>query len=302
MSAPAPDVVSIVIPTHNRWERLLRALGSVRAQTWSAIEIIVIDDGSTDATATRLNEFAAADPPIRTIRNDRPRGGAAARNQGIAAATGRWIAFLDDDDVWLPTKIERQVVLLDSDPSASAVSCWYYYKAGFRGTRLRRVQPVETSQELLRGNSLGGASVCLASAGTLRRIGGFDDELRSAQDWDLWLRLSREGRILVCDEPLVSYDSHHGARISRNVRSAYAGRRRAYFRYRHLMEPATRKTHLAALTCLRTLNRRRQARRDWRMFRRIWALGGAADLYTYFNWYVAAYLDAIRHGGDRHRA
>lgn len=302
MSAPAPDVVSVVIPTHNRWVRLQRAIASVRAQTWSPIEIIVVDDGSTDGTEDRLQELAATDPAIRAIRNDQSKGGAAARNQGIAAASGRWIAFLDDDDVWLPTKIQRQVALLETDPSASAVSCSYYYQARFRRTRLTHVRPVEAPQEILRGNNLGGASVCLASARILRQIGGFDAALRSSQDWDLWIRLSRVGRILVCDEPLASYDSHHGTRISRNVHSAYAGRRRAYFRYRPLMDPAMRKSHLAALHCLRTLNRRRQTRRDWRMFRRIYALGGTADVLQYARWYVAAVVDAVRHGGGAQRA
>ena len=104
--------VSVVIPTHNRKRLVPRALESVLAQTRPAEEIIVVDDGSTDGTASAVaSRFAG----VRCLRQER-RGVSAARNRGVASATGHWIAFLDSDDEWLPHKLERQLAALEASP------------------------------------------------------------------------------------------------------------------------------------------------------------------------------------------
>jgi glycosyltransferase involved in cell wall biosynthesis len=101
------NIVSVVIPTRNRWALLARALASVLDQEGVTLEVVVVDEGSTDETPARL--AALTDERVRTLRNDSPTGVANARNRGISAARGEWVAFLDDDDFWAPTKIRAQL-------------------------------------------------------------------------------------------------------------------------------------------------------------------------------------------------
>ena len=290
MSVSDRDLVSVVIPTHNRRERLVRAIASVKRQTWPDVEIIVVDDGSNDGTFDCLKAMAVGDCVLRVIRNEVPRGAAGARNQGIAAASGRWVAFLDDDDLWLPAKLERQVGLLKANSSASAVSCAFFSKAPLRRPRIVRVNPDVTEQEMLKRNCLGGASVCLASAQVLKTIGGFDATLRSRQDWDLWLRLFRAGPILACEEPLAVYNAHLGHRIVNDLSSHYVGRRRTYFKYRRLMDDETRKGHLAALLYCRMVLRRPRLPRSLAMLRRIFGLAGVGGSLMYLKWHASSRL------------
>jgi glycosyltransferase involved in cell wall biosynthesis len=285
---PPPDLVTVVIPTRNRRDDLRRAIASVKAQTWSDLEIVVVDDGSTDDTARILAEMATVDPTLRVIRHETSRGGAAARNQGIEAARGRWVAFLDDDDTWLPRKLEAQLRALHAEPKAVAAACAYYYCAPWRPERVARVKTQATIQGMLSSNTLGGASVCVARTETLRAIGGFDAQFRSGQDWDLWLRLFREGTIVCCDEPLARYRSHLGPRISNDMASLYAGRRRGYFRYRSLMTSDTRRRNLAGLFYCRACAAHAAASDRWRNLRRVFRLAGPREGFTYFLWFIRA--------------
>ncbi len=114
-SAAAP-VVSVVIPTRNRCALLARALGSVLAQTHEELEVIVVDEASTDRTPEVI--AAVADPRVRLLRHEIARGAAGARNAGVKAARGRWCAFLDDDDLWAPTKLASQLGALEANPGA----------------------------------------------------------------------------------------------------------------------------------------------------------------------------------------
>lgn len=285
-----PDLVSVVIPTRNRCERVVRAISSVRDQTWPNVEIIVVDDASTDATSERLAELRRETPTLRVIRNDQPRGGGGARNIGIAATKGRWVAFLDDDDRWMPRKIEVQLATLRSKPEASAASCFFYYHGRFRRPRLVRVPSNLTEQQILSANDLGGASMCLTSRAMLDRIGGFDPLLRSGQDWELWLRLFYAGPIVVCNEPLVVYDSHPDERITTDIGSVYAGKRRIFFRYRGRMGNRARRSNIALLLYCRAMAERASARQRISSLRRIFSLGGWARGIKYSAWFTTTRL------------
>ncbi|SFN30371.1 Glycosyl transferase family 2 [Formivibrio citricus] len=283
MQQANPPLVSVVIPTRNRCERLSQAIASAKAQTWPNIEIIVIDEASDDATPAYLASLAAEDPRVHLIRNDHPRGGGGARNQGIDAASGVYIAFLDDDDIWLPEKLAAQMTLLQAQPGASAVSCGFVVEYPFSILRGVRVVPPSDAQQLLRANHLGGASMCLATKSALAAIHGFDPSLRSGQDWDLWLKLYDQGPILVCDQPLVRYVPHRGVRITGNPGSAYSGRRRIFFRYRSRMTAMTQRFLLSELVYCRKVLMGKTARRIAKGFLHVLhlACGTNAVRYVY---------------------
>ena len=119
-----PPRVSVVIPTHNRAEWLPRAVGSVLAQTWTDFELLIVDDHSTDETPAAIARFA--DARIRSFRHERNFGQSKALNTGIEHARGEYVAFLDDDDAWLPAKLAAQVALLDAaPPGVGLVYCWH---------------------------------------------------------------------------------------------------------------------------------------------------------------------------------
>lgn len=244
---PAP-LVSVILPTRDRVDMLSRAVDSVLAQSERDLELIVVDDASTDGTASYLAALAARDARARSIRNATPGGGPAARNTGMAQARGDWIAFIDDDDEWLPKKLERQLATLRASATAVASSCSYIVKRASGGSRVVTVPENVTLRQLFTDNLLGGASMCLCSGQVLRQIGGFDVGFRSAQDLDLWVRLRQRGEIRGCREVLVVHRAHSGTRISTNMQSQYLGARHFYFKHRHLMDKVLRR-HRVAYSC-----------------------------------------------------
>jgi glycosyltransferase involved in cell wall biosynthesis len=189
MNAPC----SIIIPTLNRRDRLLRTLRVVRAQHHDDLEIIVSDDGSTDGTADAV--AGLGDDRIRVIEHDRWSGVANARNRGIAAATGRYVAFLDDDDLWVPQKLSAQI-----EEMAETGRRWVYCNSVLVDDELRylgrdRGRPHSAFEQLiLMGNQVpGGCSSVVAERSLLDQVGWFDPELSMFADWDLWIRLTEAG-------------------------------------------------------------------------------------------------------------
>lgn len=240
------ELVSVIIPTSNRSELVVKAIASVWEQTWRPIEVIVVNDCSTDDTKAVLD--ALQSDKLRVIHNDRPRGGAVARNQGIEAARGHYIAFLDDDDTWVPEKTSLQVAALKQDANLSVVTCSYFSVTpdGRRKTVRIHFDP----QQLLLDNYLGGASNYLTTKDNLLRINKFNPTLRSGQDWDLLIRLNTIGQIGIVDVPLVHYLEHNSVRISNPV-SSYLGRRDIFLDYRHQMTAQQRYMFLAELMLYR---------------------------------------------------
>lgn len=207
--------VSVVIPTYNRASLVERAVASVCAQTLPALEILVVDDGSTDGTAERL---ADRFPAVEVLRQ-RNRGVSAARNLGISCGTGEWIALLDSDDEWLPEKLERQCAALAAAPEHKIVHCDEIWIRGGR-----RVNP------RVKHRKSGGwifercLPLCAISPSAVllqRRLlvehGGFDEALPACEDYDLWLRLSARERVLYVDEPLVVKHGGRDDQLSRTV-------------------------------------------------------------------------------------
>ena len=202
--------VSVVIPTFNRAELLPAAIRSVLNQTFQDFEILIVDDGSSDTTPDIVKTFD--DKRIHYIRHAVPRGGAAARNTGIAHSRGEYVAFLDDDDEWYPHKLARQMeVMRKSEPEVAAIYSGYFVVERATGRVCGRMTPKskgDLSSELLATNPIGGTSCMLVRKDSLEKVGCFDENLPSFQDRDLWIRLSREFRFDYIEEPLLNYYVH----------------------------------------------------------------------------------------------
>lgn len=205
-----PGTVSVVIPCHNRQELLPRAIESVLAQTVPAHQIIVVDDGSTD----RSVEVARRYPVV--VLTGAGRGGApAARNRGIASVTGAYYASLDSDDWWAPDHLETMLRLLERHPSAVAVGGVVRLVGGWPGgerdgtPRLPADQPVDAFDVAFLACPLPHQTlVCRMDA--LRAIGGYDESLPAADDFDLYLRLSRLGPFVRAPGVTAFYHAHAG--------------------------------------------------------------------------------------------
>ncbi len=198
----APIAVSVIIPTYNRAALVTEAVASVLAQSWQDFELLVVDDGGSDNTAAALAPYADR---IRLLRRETRGGVSAARNAGIAAARGEWLAFLDSDDLWLPEKLARQMAYLAGHPELALCQT--------EETWIRR--GVKVNQPLTH-RKIGGRIFfqslerCLVSPSAvilhrrlLERHGGFDEDLPAAEDYDLWLRLAWRYEVGLLPEPLI---------------------------------------------------------------------------------------------------
>jgi glycosyl transferase family 2 len=164
----------------------------------------------------------------------------------VARSRGEWIAFLDDDDEWLPTKLQGQLETLRANASAVACSCSYIMRLSSGASKVVIVPTDVTLRQLPLDNRLGSASLCLSSSsGVLREIGGFDVKFRSAQDMDLWVRLRQKGAAVASRGALVLYRVHQGLPISNNMQSQYVGQRRFYFKHRDLMDAPLRRHRIS---------------------------------------------------------
>ena len=197
-----------MIPTRDRWGFLRTTLRSALSQTGVDHEVVVVDDGSRDETSARLAELG--DMRLRVVRHDAPTGQARARNDGIAAARGEWIAFLDDDDLWSPEKLALQ-----RDAAESADAVFAYSHAVVLDEDKQMVEtldcpdPADVARLLVPGNAIpAGASNVMARTDVVRKLGGFDERLSQFSDWDLWLRIAQAGSAAACQQPLVAYIQH----------------------------------------------------------------------------------------------
>ena len=203
-----PDV-TVVIPTHDRAGLLVETLRSVRGQRGVDIEVLVVDDGSTDDTDAAAR--STGDPRVRVIRHKRPLGVSAARNHGIEEARGQWVAFLDDDDLWSPDKLATQLAALGQGAQTWAATGAVSIDDSLEILAGEHPLPPEQMvASLRRYNSVPvGASNVLAARGLLTRVGGFDPTMRHMSDWEMWIRLGVAGGVpAVVDRPLVGYRLH----------------------------------------------------------------------------------------------
>ena len=207
-------LVTVVIPTYNRASFLREAIDSVLEQTFRSFELIVVDDGSTDGTGDLLRSYGSR---LRSIYQEN-RGPSAARNAGIRAARGEWLAFLDSDDYWLPEKLAKQVAFVRENPH---VRICYTEEIWYR--RGRRVNPAKKHRKYSGWIFQRMLPLCIVSPSSvmihrkvLDEVGMFDEELPACEDYDLWLRIGARYPIYLIPEPLiVKRNGHEGQQSQR---------------------------------------------------------------------------------------
>jgi glycosyltransferase involved in cell wall biosynthesis len=196
--------ISVVIPTYNRAREVGDAIDSALAQTRPALEIIVIDDGSTDETPAVLARYGER---IRVVRQNN-QGVAAARNAGIAVARGDLLAFLDSDDVWLPRKLELQAARIEADPELGLVHCGVDFEG--TGIRLDGMEGSVASEMLRLDRSVivAHGSGVMVPRRVVEEVGDFDGRMRVSEDWDFCYRVAARYRIGFVAEALVLHARH----------------------------------------------------------------------------------------------
>jgi glycosyltransferase involved in cell wall biosynthesis len=211
-------MVSVIVPTYNRARLVERAVRSALAQTLASLEVIVVDDGSTDNTLEVLGVIA--DPRLRVIEGDHA-GAPAARNRGLAVARGEWLLFLDSDDLLGAEHLDVLLGRGDRSPDVGVVYTGYTIVDEADGTRTAHPPHHVADEHMALGyfNLLGGSSAGVYRATTVRAVGGWDPALPARQDTDLLLRVSAVSRFVVASERTDTLFVHHGAqdRISANA-------------------------------------------------------------------------------------
>jgi len=221
-------LVSVVIPAFNRAEFLRKGVNSVLSQTYPDLEVILVDDGSTDDSFKVMKELQAHDHRIACFRHGKNAGAQAARNTGIRNARGKWIAFQDSDDEWMPDKIERQVAALSTqkfDPWTVVHTNCLKYDGNTGMKELWNLPVVEGKHAyaaMLRNPGPTFSSL-LTSKSALETIGFLDEKTPSYQEWDTSLALARYCRFIHIREPLFIYTLHNQDRISRDIRRDIVG-------------------------------------------------------------------------------
>lgn len=201
--------VSIIIPTFNREKLVCKAIKSVLNQTFSDFELIVVDDASTDQTKDVVGDFN--DERIQYLRHAQNAGVCAARNTGLAVAQGRYVAFLDSDDEWLPEKLEQQIHQFEMAPQQVGVVYTWLQIIDEQEEVCKLRQPSlsgQLQQDLLYSNFIGTPSTLMVKNELIRQTDGFDTRLRCCEDWDMWLQLAKLCEFSLIQVPLVQYREH----------------------------------------------------------------------------------------------
>lgn len=210
--------VSVVIPTHRRADMLGRAVNSVLKQTRAPDEIVVVDDAGDEATRHAVTSFDhSCAIPVRYVRNSRGDGPSGSRNLGVAKASGSFIAFLDDDDYWMPTYLAQALAQADAADVVATPLFTIVYDANGREVmrKVRHIPADTTSQDALAHNpGLGGSNMVMRRS-DFQRAGGFDIGLWIGEDNDFYFRLLKSGaRVTVVPDALAVQVVHTGARLS----------------------------------------------------------------------------------------
>jgi glycosyltransferase involved in cell wall biosynthesis len=204
--------VSVIMACHNAEAYVGEAVGSVLTQTFPALELVVVDDRSTDDSVAVIRALVAADDRVRCLQSDVNGGAAVARNRAIDESSGEWLAVLDADDTFLEDKLERQMRLVRDGPESLVLvgtGCHQVDGAGRHlSTHAYPTGSARLKHHLLRWKPFPPHSSVMYRAAAVRAAGGFDGRFCPSEDYDLWLRLSDAGEFASVDAPLVRYRRH----------------------------------------------------------------------------------------------
>ncbi|MGD9383394.1 MAG: glycosyltransferase [Desulfobacterales bacterium] len=205
-------LISVIIPTYNRGWIIKEAIDSVMAQNYRDFELIIVDDGSTDNTSDILNSYHG---DILVFRQEN-RGVSAARNRGIVEASGRFIAFLDSDDLWLPQKLFRQVEFFNKNPDAKICQTEEtWIRNGVRvNPKRKHKKPCGMIFEPSLALCLISPSAVMIRRSLFEKVGGFDETLPACEDYDLWLRISCRYPVYLIETPLIIKRGGHNDQLS----------------------------------------------------------------------------------------
>lgn len=212
MSAP---LVSVIIPTFNRAGWLSESIDSVLSQTYPNLELIVVDDGSTDHTAEVVQAFRS---DRLTYLRQANRGVSAARNSGVAASQEAWVAFLDSDDLWQPSKVAAQMALFQSQPEVEVCytdEIWIRHGVRVNPKRIHQKHTGWLFEPSLPRCIISPSSIMMRRA-LWTRLGGFDERLPACEDYDLWLRMTVRVPVTLVPDALIVKRGGHADQLSRS--------------------------------------------------------------------------------------
>ena len=225
-------MVSVVIPTYKRSEMLPRAIKSVLSQTYKNVQVVVVDDNNPDSeyrirTKEIVHQFDG-DLRVKYVLHEKNMNGSVARNTGIRNADGEIVAFLDDDDVWKPEKIQKQLEAFDSEKIALVYCNYEIYNETASKISNPNIPFIKGNvfDELMRNNFIGSTSFPLLRKSVVDDLGGFDVLLESSQDYDMWIRMARNYYVNYVDEVLVTYYVHGENQITKSYKKRISGHER----------------------------------------------------------------------------
>ncbi|MGV3504262.1 MAG: glycosyltransferase family 2 protein [Adhaeribacter sp.] len=215
-------LISIITPTYNRARLIKRAIESILNQTFTDFEYLIIDDGSKDNTEEVVQQYIKRDQRIKYYVHEKNKGQNAALNTGLSFARGKYIAFLDSDDEWLPQMLEKQINEFFKDPEVGCSYCW----AGYLENGVLKTSRKYKIQGYLYKEALEQAYICNPSSLMVKKesldiLGGFNLEFVTCQDDDICLRLAKKNKFALIQEPLVIIHSDAGNQTITN-RHVYA--------------------------------------------------------------------------------
>ena len=241
--------VSVIIPTHNRAEFLRSAITSVLHQTFQDFEIVIVDDASKDHTQEVIAHFN--DARIKVIHNQVSKGDAGARNIGVVNSNCEYVAFLDDDDEWLPEKLKIQICLLDNSPPEVGGVCTGCFTIEKASGRVLSIHNPERS-DIFKGNFITTSSILLRRK-CFEKCHLFDESMPTSSDYDMWIRISKKFSFEIVKIPLVKYHINENS-LTFNYEKMIRGREILFEKYdkffkRYPKEYGKEYLHLGILYC-----------------------------------------------------
>lgn len=217
------NMVSVITPVYNRLDYLEETIDSVLKQSYTDFEFLIIDDYSTQ----NIEEFVSgySDPRIKFLNNNRKKGAQGARNTGLIESKGRWIAFLDSDDIWMPDKLDKQLEVMISSGSKFSFTNWYV-KSNEEISVHKNI-----TGNIYKSNFIGTFSSVVICSDLISKVGLLDEDLVSCQDWDYWIRVLKYQEALHIEEPLLIYRKVGNKKISNNDNKKISGREKLLQKY-----------------------------------------------------------------------